>query len=217
MTAITDYATLVAEVKAWSARSDSTFSARFPVFVALAESRIYYGHGDVGDPLYSPPLRSKIQETSDTLTVTAGSGTLDDDVLMVRKLSRSGEDVGLSYVPPHLWATTNANATAGDPLFYTVENRTVRLTPSYTGTLDLLTVVRFSPVTAGNPTGPLIVEHGMLYFNAVMFEAMSFLREIDLAAAWLARYRSMVAGLNRAGAELRTSVRMRSVARPIGA
>lgn len=217
MTAITDYSTLVAEVKAWCARSDQTFSNRFPVFVALAESRIYHGHGQPGDPLYSEPLRSTVMETTGTITITSGAGTLDDDVLSIKRLTRSGDQIGLSYVAPHLFQTTQANSDSGNPYFYTIEGRTLRLVPSYTGSLAMVSYDKLAPVTLTAPTNALIEEHGLLYFNAVMFEAMSFQQEIELAGAWLARYRAMAAGINRAAADLRTSTRVRSVARPIGA
>lgn len=218
MTAITDYDTLVAEAKAWCARSDQTFSNRFPVFVALAESRIYDGYGQPGDPLYSEPLRSTVMETTGgTVTITSGVGTLDEDVLAIKSLTRANDQTGLTYITPQLYQTTSANSSAGDPYFYTIEGRTLRLVPTFTGTLNMVSYNRFDAITSSNTTGPLIQQHGLLYLNGVMIEAMSFMQEVELAGAWLARFRAMIAGINRAAADLRTSTRVRSVARPIGA
>ena len=67
---VTDYDTLVARVKVWVARSDTTFSNQFPIIVSLAENRIYNGHGkDPNEPLYSAPLRSNSYKCGASATV----------------------------------------------------------------------------------------------------------------------------------------------------
>lgn len=216
MAGITSYATLVDEVKAWCARSDSTFSARIPVFVALAEDRIYFGNGEPGDPLYSPPLRSKIMEVSTTVTMTDGLGTLPDDCLEIRRLSRDGDSVGMVYLPPVKFEEQTALTWSGNPYYHTMEGTTVRTMPAMTGTLDLLYYRQFDPVTSSND-GPMIQEHGTVYFSAVMYQAMGFMQELELAAGHLAQLRSSISGINRTGAQLRTGgTRVRSAARAIG-
>jgi len=216
--AIADYDTLIAEVKAWCARSDSTFSARMPVFVGLAEQRMYYGHGEPGDQLYSQPLRSKSMETSGTVTMTDGAGTLPDTCIDLRTITRSGDQIGLSYCPPTAWKLQNEIAVSGEkPYYYTVEGSTLKVTPSYTGDLSITYYRKYDPVGTGNKTGAMIVEHGLLYFQAVMYEAMAFQQETEIAVAYLGRYRSMVAGINRSALDVRASGgRVRSIARAIG-
>jgi hypothetical protein len=43
----------------------------------------------------------------------------------------------------------------------------------------------------------------MLWFQAVMFEAFSFMQDVDLAMAWLARYRATVQSINGSSADVR--------------
>lgn len=216
--AIIDYDRLVSEVKTWCARSDSTFSNRFPVFVALAESRIYLGHGKPGDALYSAPLRSKVMETEGTITLTSGKGTIPADAVHIRRIFRDGDQEGIIYAPPHLFSTMNASAVNGaNPYYYTVEGSTLRVTPSMDTNLSILYYKRFDAITLTNKTGPLIEEHGTLYFKAVMAYAMTFMQDMDGANVWLNEYRAAVDGINKVAGDIRTGAqRVRSVTRAIG-
>jgi len=216
--AITDYTSLRSEVQAWCGRSDSTFAARFPTFVALVEDRIYLGQGqDRSEPLYSEPVRASMMETSATVTVTAGVGTLPTRCLSVRRITRGTTDTaGLDYMAPDQLAMRLAESDTGNPGYYTVEGTSIKLAPSYTGDITVTYYQRFAPVTSDAPTGSMIEEHGQLYFAACMYEAFAFMQETDLALSWLARYRSHASGVNQTSADLRYSGRrLRIHARPI--
>ena len=216
--AIADFGSLRSEVQAYCGRSDSTFSGRVEQFVSLAEDRIYLGQGaDAGDPLYSAPVRSKIMETTTTVSVTDGDGTLPSSCLSARRITRGSTDTyGLSYLTPDALQLRLAQASGGLPQYYTVEGLNLKIAPTYTGDLTILYYQRFDPITLTNPTGSLLSEHSQLYFSACMFEAFSFMQEPDLAIAWLGRYRSMVAGINQTSADLRyAGRRLRINARPI--
>ena len=103
------------------------------------------------------------------------------------------------------------------PYYYTMQGTTLKVTPSYTGNLEILYYKRFPAVTADNIDGPMIQEHGMLYFNAVMYEAQSFVQDIELASGWLARFRAVAAGINKSAHDVRAGgARVRSIARAIG-
>jgi len=202
--AIADYDTLVAEVKTWCARSDSTFSNRFPTFVSLAENRIYNGHGQPGDDLYSAPLRTKLMETSATVTMSTASGTQDSqgslpsNFLEHRNIYRDGDQTGLVYMPPQKWDVMNAQATAGTyPYYYTVKGSTLYVTPGIDGNLTLEYFCRFDPISTSNKTGAMLVEHGAVYFAATMLYAFSFMRDVPNAGMWLNEYRATIDGLNR--------------------
>jgi len=218
MAAIADYNTLSAEVKAWCARSDSVFSARMPVLVELAEERLYNGH-DLGaetSPLWSPPLRTRAMEATASVTVTSGAGTLPDDMLALRKVTRANDDTGLTYVDPTTYdkQVAAAGGVGGVPALYTVEAATIRLVPSWSGPLTLLYYQRLPAISPDNQTNALIAAHGLAYFQATMFEAFSFMQEPDLALGWLAKYRATVLGINATalatrmgGARARMSIR----------
>lgn len=216
MALITDYDSLVSEVKAYMARSDSTFGARFPMFVALAEDRIYSGVGQPGDPLYSAPLRCRVMETTTTITTSSGQATMPEDILAVRKLARDADQIGMTYASPDRFAAYLAQAPSGYPSQYTTEALTLKVAPSWDGDLTLLYYKRLTAISADNKTGDLLTAHPLVYFNAVMFEAFSFLQDIDLAGAWLARLRSTIDGVNIVETGLRTPGRLRSIAQAIG-
>lgn len=216
MALITDYDTLVAEVKAFMARTDATFSARFPMFVALAEDRIYNGHGQPGDQLYTPPVRVKQMETEATITITDGTGSLPDDVLAPRKVVRSSDQIGITYRAPRDFAVYLAGTQAGTPAYYTVEGTSLKIAPSWSGDITFSYFARLPAISADNKTGDLLTYYPMAYFNGVMFEAFSFLQDIDLAMAWLARYKATVDGINRTAAGIRTPGNIRRTIRAIG-
>ena len=218
---VADYDTLLSTVRIYCARSDSTFSSQLPVFVSLAEQRIYYGHGSNpdGDPLYSPPLRSKIMESSSTITVAGGVGTVPDNALDLRRVTRDGDQTGMQYAAPHVWSLMDSRQVTGQmPYYYTVEGTTIKVTPSYDGNIAIDYYGKLPAIGVTNKTGPMIIEHGMAYLTATMYEAMSFMQEVDLATAWIARFRSLVHGINNSALAVRApGGRVRSVvARTIG-
>jgi hypothetical protein len=217
--AIADYTTLVSEVKVWCARTtDSTFSNRFPVFVTMAENRIYNGHGQPGDDLYSAPLRTSVMETTATVTLTDGEGTLPADFLEARSIFRDGDPIGMLYAPPDKWDVMNVSAISGSPpYYYTTKGDTLLVTPAYTGDVTLSYFKRFDAVSASNPSGALIAEHGAVYFACVMLYAFAFMRDQENAGVWLNEYRAIVDGLNRTShAKRRGAQSMRMIARAIG-
>ncbi len=203
--AITEYTSLVAAIKVWCARSDSVFSAQISTFVEMAEDRIYDGYGMKGEPTYSPPLRTKAMEATATVAITDGSGTLPTDILEARKIYRSSDQVGLTYIPPERWSTVDAIEGAGTPAFYTIEGGTIKVTPSNSDDLSLLYYKRWPDITVGNPEGPIIEDHGMIYLEACLYEAFSFTQAVDLAMAHAARCRSMIMGANKSAFALRYS------------
>lgn len=203
--AITEYTSLVAAIKVWCARSDSVFSAQIPNFVAMAEDRIYDGYGMKGEPTYSPPLRTKAMEAMATVAITDGSGTLPTDILEARKIYRATDEAGLTYIPPERWSTVAAGAGAGVPFYYTIEGGTIKVTPTNSDELSLLYYKRWDDITVGNPSGPIIEDHGMIYLEACLYEAFSFTQAVDLAVAHAARCRSLIMGANKSAAALRYS------------
>ena len=203
---IADYDTLLAAVQRACARSNSAFVAALPDFVTMAEDRLYNGHGFDGDPLYSPPLRSRVMEATGTITLTDGAGTLPSDYLSMRKLTRSGDQRGLTYLTPERadveLAASNVAAT---PLWYSIAGDALTVVPSWDGDLIALYYRKYDAINTGNKAGPLIAAHGMLYFEAAMIEAMAWQMETDNAIAHATKLRGMVQGVNRSAYDLRFS------------
>lgn len=202
--AIADYSTLVAAIKTWCARSDSVFSAQIENFIGLAESRIYDGYGEKGEPAYSPPLRTKALETTGTITLTDGSGTVPTDFLQARKLYRSGDQSGITFIPPERFDTVDAATGSGLPVYYTVEGSTISVVPSSGAeTISLLYYRRLDPLSSGNPSNALLLSHDMIVLSAALYEAFSFMQAAEQALGHAARCRSMIQGANKTAAALR--------------
>lgn len=204
--AITTYTDLVAAVKRYCARSDSTFSAAIPDFVGLAEERLYNGHGsDDSDPLYSDPIRSAVMETDGTITVTDGVGTLPSDYLLMRRIWRDGDPLGLKYMSPERADVQNVIESAGTPVWYSVRAASISVVPSWTGDLSITYYKRFDPITSTNASGAMIETHGLAYLEATLIEAFAFLQDGELAVSHAAKLRGLVRGINRSATELRFS------------
>lgn len=204
MATITDYGSLKSEIQVWAVRPDTVFGARVPLFVEMAEARLYNGAGQIGEDVYSPPLRSKVMEVTGTITLTAGVGTLPAEALEVRRIYQDGDLRGLTYETPERFKVFAANnPTTGDGIYYTVEDGLVYVSPPDSSDLGINYFRSYDPVTPSATTGPLISEHGALYLAACLFEAFSFLQEGQLAGAHLTRLRSMVAGANRTALAMR--------------
>lgn len=201
--AITDYTSLKAGVQAWVARTDSTFSSQFDTMLVFAEDRLYHGGGDVGDALYTPPVRAAVMETAGTLTLTGGEVGLPDSYLGLIKIYPNGGLIGTTFLPPERFAEMAANITGGDTLYHTVDAGTLKTLPALTGTVDVTYYQRFPAITATDPTGPLIAAHGSMYLAACLFEAFTFLQEGELAGAHLSRLKGLISGANRVASDLR--------------
>lgn len=205
MSSIIDYDTLVASVRRYCARSDSTFNAAMPDFVAMAEERLYNGFGDLGEPLYSQAIRSKTTEATGTIAFTSGVGTLPDDYLSMRKIYRPGDTFGLKYMPPERADIQDALEAAGTPLYFTIEASSITLIPSWTGTLNVLYYKRHAAITSSNTTGALIQAHGLAYLEATLIEAFSWMQDEQLAVGHAAKLRGLVSGINKQANDLRFS------------
>jgi|GEM_PF-1147853 len=197
MALFTDYDGLAQAVKTWAVRQDTTFSNQIPTFVAFMEQRLYAGSGEgPTDPLFCDPLTSPEQETTGTVTVTDGVGTLPTDVVSIRTVSRANDIVGLEFMSPRQWAAKDADLATGDPAFYTIEGTAIKVTPTYTGSISLLYYKRFDALGPENTTNELLTAYPLLYLSGTLFEAFSFMQDADLAVQHFTRYRAHIAGIN---------------------
>lgn len=201
--AIDSYSTLKNALQTYAARPDSVFGNMVPTFVELAEARIYDGAGEPGDDIYSPPLRSSAMEVTGTVTMTSGVGAVPTTALEVRKLYVEDQLSGITFQTPERFHELNENASAGTPVYYTVEAGEIKTTPAFTGDLLLTYYRRYDAITSSNVTGPLLTAHGVIYLEACLFEAFTFLQEGQLAGAHLLKVRSLIAGANRTAGSLR--------------
>lgn len=162
---ITSYTTLLAAVNSdygWLHRDD--LDDRMPEFVQLTESALQ--------------VRCKILdfETSATVTVTSGTGTLPTDWVGARSLYWSGDLAKpLTYITPDRFdALRNDNAT---PSFYTITGTSLKVAPSASGDLVATYLARFTPISASNETNVLITRFPDVYLWGVMTHASLYLQD----------------------------------------
>lgn len=195
--AITNYAGLVEALQKWTARSDTTFTNRVPDFVAMAEDRIINGADLPGGALYSPALRSVNIETTGVVSMLDGIGSLPPRYLGARVISRPSDHIGLDYLPIERFLALAASAGGGMPGYYTIQDGLLRVVPSYTGDLDITFYQAPEALSTEAPVNTLIAAHPMLYLEACLFEAYTWMQDEALALGHLAKFRSMVEGHNQ--------------------
>lgn len=206
--AISDYNSLATAIKTWCARTTSTaFNNQIETFVALAEQRMWNGSGSgPADPLFCDALNAPELETTATVAMVAGVGSLPADVSTLRLIRRSGDTVGLDYLPPKQWYIRD-NLPIGitdQPGYYTIEqNVSLKVTPSYDGNLTVLYYKRDDALTSVNTSNTTLTTYPLVYLEGCLFEAFSFIQEPDLAMGHFARYRAIVAGINSSIASVR--------------
>ncbi len=204
MASITDYASLKSAIQVWAVRPDTVFGNQVPLFVEMAEARLYNGAGQPGDDIYTPPLRTSVMEVTADVTLTDGEATMPTEALEIRRLYRLDDDYGMTYETPERFKVFAANNTAaGDSLYYTVEDGQILTAPIMTDTLKMAYYRSYDAITTSNTTGPLLTAHGILYLEACLFEAFSFLQEGLLAGAHLTRLKSLIVGANRTASSIR--------------
>ncbi len=204
--AISEYSSLVAAIKTWCARSDSVFNAQIDNIILMGEERLYSGFGRPGEPLYSPALRTKVMETSETITLTDGVGTIPDDFLAARKLYRSGDENGITFMPPERFATINAASGSGVPVYYTVEGSTLKIVPASSADELTLSYYQRPPhltTAAPDNVNAVLLEHSMIYLEACLVAAFTFIQAADQVMAHAGICRSFIQGANATAAALK--------------
>lgn len=212
--AITDYDALLAETSRHLGRSSPEFVAAFPTMVNQAEERFWNGFGNVGDAYYTPALRTAVMEASATLAFVAGAATLPADYLGFRVLARGQGNDGLQFIPPQDFRITENDS--GNPSAFTVEGSTIKVLPTYDGTLDLLYWRSFPALSAteGFTANALLAAHPMLYVVGVRAEAFGFIRNVEQELKEVQRLAGMVTAANNTAKAQRysgrKSIRLRS-------
>lgn len=193
---IASYNDLAAAIKAWCARSDSTFSNQIETFVSLHELTMYNGRGDIGDALYCEALTAPEIETYATIAFVAGVGSMPSGGTGIRTITRTGDQIGIDYVTPRQYDIMVAQNDGGDVRAYTVKGSQILLTPAYTGNMQVLYYKVLPAITVANQTNDLIAAYPLLYFHGCMFEAFSFLQNEQKALGHFERYKTALAGVN---------------------
>lgn len=158
-------------------RSDATFMAALPRFVAQAEQRIYNG---ARPPMPSDPVRIKEMETVETLAVTNGEAPLPADWLGFNRLSWSGGQKSVPvYIPPAEFRMRLGSDAGSAPILYTIEGSKLYTLPIVTGMLNVAYYKRLTPLVADASTNAILTTAPDVYFNGVLMGAYRYLRDVE--------------------------------------
>jgi hypothetical protein len=195
---ITTYAELVSAIPDWMQRpSDTTITTIAPDCIKLLESRLHYGFGAEGEPLYSPPLRIEDMLVRATASLTDEYVAVPTDFLEMRgpmKVNDSPES-RIDYLTPDQFAAVAASQSAGPPTVFTIAGSEFRFGPiPSSGTAELWYYAKIPALTASNTTNWLLTKAPNVYLFGCLVEAYVYINEMQDAL----KFHGMLAGAVKA-------------------
>jgi hypothetical protein len=166
----TDYASLKLEISDFYNRSDLT--SVIDTFIDLAEAEM------------QRKLKLLEFETTGTVSVTAGVGTLPTGFVGARALSWSANpDRILTYLTPDKLNSVNAS-TPDFVSYYTITGDSIKFANDDTGTLNITYMARFTPLSASATTNAIITNHPGAYLSGSLKYAAIYCKDLDAAAGY---------------------------------
>lgn len=161
--ALSTYAELQSTALDWINRPDLT--SRAADAVALAEADMQ--------------RRCKLVEfeSTATVTITAGSGTLPTDFAGMRSIYWDGDaDYPLTYVSPKEFDAWR-ESTSGDGLIYTISGSTIRTAPMGDGSVVITYKAKFTALSATNTSNSLLSNHPDVYLYGTLKQLAVFIKD----------------------------------------
>lgn len=195
---ISTYAELKTALANFSNRTDLT--SRLPEFVALAETRIFYGSQEA--PFVSEPLRVRAMETSSDLTISSATVALPTRFLGLRRQYISGDTGGkISFTSPDaFWGKYSGPSQTGVPLEFTVEGENFVFGPApdstYTG--KCLYWQKFAALSADGDYNWLLTNAPGAYLQGALIELYDYLKDFEAKQQAHNAFAGIVNGLNAA-------------------
>ena len=159
---IATYSELKTAVAAWLARSDLT--SVIPDFISLAEADMTYR------------LRLVEFETTGTVTMTAGVGTLPTGYLNARSVRMDGEPQ-LRYLTPSAFDEFLDANESGDGVYYTIVGTQIKTAPPTTGSLKITYSAKFTPLSDGAPTNDVLTNFPNAYLFGALVHGDTYIRK----------------------------------------
>jgi len=183
-----NYSEVVAAVQAYSDRSDSATIANMDVFLRMVEARV------------NRALRNEemcIQYDIPTVQDQA-SYDLPADYAGMRSISleTDGAITPLAYINPELTDWQVDNESYDDVVYYTIRSKKLVLSKVPGDALSNIRINYFKKVpelTSTDTTNWLSEMHPDAYVNGAMVEVSAFVKNVEAASAWDARFNVSVA------------------------
>lgn len=177
-----NFGQLKAAVSVWANRSDVI--AQLPVFMELAEQRIYFGMKTDGRVIVEPLRISQMLETTGVISTSAN--TLPAGFLEAKSIKwvTGGRLLPLDYIP-----LEKIESTLGAPAYFSLQNQSVVFSPQFDGQYEMLYYKRFdTPVLDGDANWILQNASGVYLFSIMAEIAGGFLRNMELHQLMQAKY-----------------------------
>ena len=168
----------------WSARGDLT-STNYSDFVALFEAWA------------NRTLRVRQMETSATITMSSGSGSLPTDYLQWRRATWNGSPTQeLEYVHPSVLQGYYPTASSFTPTLFTIQGSSLN-TQSTDATDILLEYWQKISSLETNSTNWLMTAHPDFYLAGTLVELYLFNKDPDNALIWKGRRDELLGEISR--------------------
>lgn len=179
----TSYSTLKTEIADFAERNDLT--SVIDTFIDFAEAEM------------QRELKLLDFETTGTVTVTSGSGTLPTGFTGARALSWDGdEERVLRYVTPDRLNSVNA-ANPSLVHYYTITGDTIKFADDATGTLNITYTAKFTPLSDSNTTNAIITNHPSAYLYGSLKHLSVYLKDTEGAMGYDALFKAELASIKK--------------------
>lgn len=182
---ITTFAELQTAIASWDKRTgDTGYTAVVPDFIALCEADMQ--------------ARAKLMEaeTTATVTITSGSGTLPTGFVGMRSVYWDGSpDYPLAYITPDAYDQQRSNDT-GDGQFYTFSGTTIRTTPMGSGSVVMTYMAKFTPLSVSNTSNTILVNFPDAYLYGSLYQAALWRVDDPAAQKWGALFDKAIERIN---------------------
>jgi hypothetical protein len=136
-----------------------------PDFITLAEARI------------QADAKLLEFETTATVTITAGVGTLPTGFVGMRSVYwDSDPDYPLSYVAPEMYDAMRGND-SGDGRYYTITGSSIKTTPMGDGSVVCTYSARFTPLSDSNTTNAILTNFPDVYLYGSLMQAAIYTKD----------------------------------------
>lgn len=166
--ALTTYSELVTAVQQWMGDRTDLYGY-VPDFIALCEAEINHGDGQ------RQGLRVREMETSSTVTLSSGTGTLPTDYLewrQVRSLESTARD--LKYITPSLALEMFPTTYAAPAVYFTITGSSLICYPTPSTNVTLLYYAKVAAMTSSATTNWLFTKAPNAYLFGTLKQAAIF-------------------------------------------
>jgi hypothetical protein len=136
-------------------------------------------------------------ETTSTVTITSGTGTLPTGYVGIRSAYWVGSpNYPLVYITPEKYDDLRGND-SGDADYYTISGSSIFTTPMGSGSLVITGPLKFTALSNSNTTNSLLSNFPDAYLYGSLFQAALFRADDEAAQKWLPLFERAIDRINK--------------------